>query len=599
MENIKQIIRNLPSSPGVYQFKNWDGIIIYVGKARNLKNRVSSYFKNKYDSYKTKTLASHIFDIEHIVVETESDALLLENNLIKKFQPKYNVLLKDDKTFPWICIKNESFPRIFSTRRLLKDGSEYYGPYTSALMVKTLLSLIRQLYQLRTCNYNLSLENIEKRKFRKCLEFHIGNCKAPCEMLQTKGDYENSIQLIRQILKGNISEVISYLNQLMHELALDCNFEEAEKIKQKIYLLERYKSKSTIVNPRINNIDVFSIYESEKSSWINFIKIIDGAIVQSHTVEIIKKLEETTEDILLFGIIDIREKVKSNSSEVIVPILISTNVKGIKFTIPKSGEKKKLLELSYRNAQQSYLVKQKVIMDSGFDNKTHLILEQAKTDLQLKDLPKHIECFDNSNVQGSNPVAACVVFINGKPAKKEYRHFNIKTVVGINDFATMKEIVMRRYKRLLEENSELPQLIIVDGGKGQLSAAVSGLKELGIYKSIPVIGIAKKLEEIYFPNDPIPLYINKNSTTLKLIQNLRNEAHRFGITFHRNKRSARMLENSLEKINGIGPKAFEKIIHEFGSIEFLKKSEPALIEEKLGKKIAAIILKEIINYSGK
>jgi excinuclease ABC subunit C len=599
MENIKQIIRNLPSSPGVYQFKNWDGIIIYVGKARNLKNRVSSYFKNKYDSYKTKTLASHIFDIEHIVVETESDALLLENNLIKKFQPKYNVLLKDDKTFPWICIKNESFPRIFSTRRLLKDGSEYYGPYTSALMVKTLLSLIRQLYQLRTCNYNLSLENIEKRKFRKCLEFHIGNCKAPCEMLQTKGDYENSIQLIRQILKGNISEVISYLNQLMHELALDCNFEEAEKIKQKIYLLERYKSKSTIVNPRINNIDVFSIYESEKSSWINFIKIIDGAIVQSHTVEIIKKLEETTEDILLFGIIDIREKVKSNSSEVIVPILISTNVKGIKFTIPKSGEKKKLLELSYRNAQQSYLVKQKVIMDSGFDNKTHLILEQAKTDLQLKDLPKHIECFDNSNVQGSNPVAACVVFINGKPAKKEYRHFNIKTVVGINDFATMKEIVMRRYKRLLEENSELPQLIIVDGGKGQLSAAVSGLKELGIYKSIPVIGIAKKLEEIYFPNDPIPLYINKNSTTLKLIQNLRNEAHRFGITFHRNKRSARMLENSLEKINGIGPKTFEKIIHEFGSIEFLKKSEPALIEEKLGKKIAAIILKEIINYSGK
>jgi excinuclease ABC subunit C len=396
-----------------------------------------------------------------------------------------------------------------------------------------------------------------------------------------------------------ISEVISYLNQLMHELALDCNFEEAEKIKQKIYLLERYKSKSTIVNPRINNIDVFSIYESEKSSWINFIKIIDGAIVQSHTVEIIKKLEETTEDILLFGIIDIREKVKSNSSEVIVPILISTNVKGIKFTIPKSGEKKKLLELSYRNAQQSYLVKQKVIMDSGFDNKTHLILEQAKTDLQLKDLPKHIECFDNSNVQGSNPVAACVVFINGKPAKKEYRHFNIKTVVGINDFATMKEIVMRRYKRLLEENSELPQLIIVDGGKGQLSAAVSGLKELGIYKSIPVIGIAKKLEEIYFPNDPIPLYINKNSTTLKLIQNLRNEAHRFGITFHRNKRSARMLENSLEKINGIGPKTFEKIIHEFGSIEFLKKSEPALIEEKLGKKIAAIILKEIINYSGK
>jgi excinuclease ABC subunit C len=594
MNIINQIVKNLPSSPGVYQFKNKEGKIIYIGKARNLKSRVSSYFnKNTYSSFKTKTLSEQVFHIDHIIVESEADALLLENNLIKKFQPKYNILLKDDKTFPWICIKKEAFPRVFSTRKFVKDGSEFYGPYTSALMVKTLLTLIRQLYQLRTCTFNLSDENIDRNKFKKCLEFHIGNCKAPCEKLQTKIEYENSINLIRQILKGNIIEVIYYLKSFMQELALQYKFEEAEIVKQKITLLERYKSKSTIVNPRINNIDVFSIFEHEKYSWINFMKIINGAIVQSHSIEIQKKLDETTEEILLFGIIDIREKVKSDSTEVIVPFNITSEIKGIKFIVPRGGEKKKLLELSLRNAKQSFILKQKVIESADFENRTLLILEQAKKDLQLHELPKHIECFDNSNIQGTNPVASCVVFKNGKPSKREYRHFNIKTVIGANDFASMEEVIYRRYKRAVDEKSELPQLVIIDGGKGQLSAAVSSLKKLQLYSSIPIIGIAKKLEEIYFPNDSVPIYLNKNSTTLKLIQNLRNEAHRFGISFHRNKRSTNMLKNKLEQIKGIGPKSSEKIIKKFGSFDALKTANHYEIEKSLGKKIFDIIRNEL------
>ncbi len=594
MDHIKQIIRNLPTSPGVYQFFNNEGKIIYIGKAKNLRSRVSSYFnKTKLDSYKTKTLSKQVFKIDHIIVESETDALLLENNLIKKFQPKYNVLLKDDKTFPWICIKKEPFQRIFSTRKLIKDGSEYFGPYTSALMVRTLLTLIRQLYQLRTCVFNLSDENIENGKYKKCLEFHIGNCKAPCEKLQTKVEYDNSITQIRHILKGNIIEVIQYLKTLMIEFAQQYRFEDAEKIKQKITLLERYKSKSTIVNQKLNNIDVFSIFEHEKCSWINFIKIINGAIVQSHTVEIQKKLNETTEEILLFGILDIREKVKSTSNEIIIPFKISSEIQGVKYTVPKEGDKKKLLELSLRNARHTFLLKQKTIEEGEFEKRSLVVLEKAKKDLQLLELPKHIECFDNSNTQGTNSVAACIVFRNGKPAKKEYRHYNIKTVKGANDFASMEEIVFRRYKRLLDEKTELPQLVIIDGGKGQLSAAVSSLKRLNLYSKIPMIGIAKKLEEIYFPNDSIPIYLNKNSTTLKLIQNLRNEAHRFGIAFHRNKRSSEMLKGKLEMIKGIGPVYAKRIIKKFGSIDNLKATDLNVIEKNLGRKIAEILRIEL------
>jgi excinuclease ABC subunit C len=594
MDRLNQILKNLPSFPGVYQFLNKDGKIIYIGKAKNLKNRVNSYFnKGKYDSYKTKTLSEQVFNIDYIIVETESDALFLENNLIKKYQPKYNILLKDDKTFPWISIKNEPFPRVFSTRRLVNDGSEYFGPYTSALMVKILLTLIRQLYQLRSCSYSLTKENIDRKRYKKCLEFHIGNCKAPCEQNQSKEDYDNSISLIRLILKGNIIEVIKYLKNLMKKFANDYKFEEAEKIKQKIVLLERYKSKSTIVSPKLNNLDVFSIYEHEKFYWINFIKINKGAIIQSHTIEIQKKLDETVEEILLFGIIDIRQKVNSTANEVIVPFRISSEIEGIKFVVPKSGDKYRLLELSKRNARQYFLLKQKTIESDEFENRTTSLLEKVKTDLQLKELPKHIECFDNSNIQGSNPVAACVVFKNGHPAKKEYRHYIIKTVTGADDFASMKEVVFRRYKRLLDENAELPQLVIVDGGKGQLSAAVESLKNLNLYSSIPIIGIAKKLEEIYFPYDSIPIYLNKNSTTLKLIQNLRNEAHRFGISFHRNKRSSAMLKSKLEQIKGIGPVYAQKIIKEFGSVEVIQSIDYKVIENTLGKKVALLLSEEL------
>lgn len=590
MSDLKFIISSLPKSPGVYQFFDSQGNIIYVGKAKNLRSRVSSYFnKNKYESYKTKILAGKVSDIKHILVETEADALLLENNLIKKLQPKYNVLLKDDKTFPWICIKNEPFPRVFSTRTLYKDGSDYYGPYTSTLMVRTLLNLVRQLYQLRTCNFNLSQDNLQKKKYKRCLEFHIGNCEAPCEELQAEEDYSNSIQQIKKILRGNIQEVIIYLKQLMQEYASQYKFEEAEVIKQKIILLERYKSKSTIVSPKLNNIDVFGYVEKDKAAYVNFLKIVNGAIVQSHTVEIINKLQEDKDDLLLFAIFDIREKVGSSTKDLIVSFKPKTEINDINFVVPQMGDKKKLLDLSERNAKHFFLQKQKIQENKSFSSKIDLLLERTKQDLQLKELPVIIECFDNSNIQGSNPVAACVVFKNGKPAKSEYRHFNIKTVVGPDDFASMEEVVYRRYKRMLDEGKELPQLIVIDGGKGQLSSSVKSLEKLKLYGKIPIIGIAKRLEEIFFPHDPVPLYIDKNSTTLKLIQNLRNEAHRFGITFHRDKRSAAMLSNSLEGISGIGIKTAEALLKKFGSVEIIKTKSLIQLAEFIGNKKAEIV----------
>ncbi len=580
----------MPNSPGVYQFIGRNGKILYVGKAKKLKSRVSSYFsKKKQESFKTRILTKQVTDIKHIVVENESDALLLENNLIKKIQPKYNVLLKDDKTFPWICIKNESFPRIFSTRKLTKDGSEYFGPYTSAFMVKTLLNLVRQIYQIRTCSYSLTSENIKNKKYQKCLEYHIGNCRGPCEGLQTNKEYQNSIVQIRKILKGNLQEVILHLKTIMQDLSRKYKFEEAENIKQKILLLERYKSKSTIVNPKLNNIDVFSFVEEDNRAFVNFLKVINGAIVQSHTIELLKRLDEQPEELLLFAIIDIREKIDSNALELLVPFIPIQDLENIKYIVPKKGDKKKLLELSVRNAKQFRIQKQRINEKSKYGVKTEKLLQKVKDDLQLTEIPKRIECFDNSNIQGANPVASCVVFLNGKPAKKEYRHFNIKTVKGSNDYASMEEIVFRRYKRLLDENKNLPQLIIIDGGKGQLHSAVKSLEKLDLYKKIPIIGIAKRLEEIFFHNDSIPIYIDKNSSTLKLIQNLRNEAHRFGIEFHRSKRSSAMIKNSLEDIKGVGKASIEKLMRAFKSVDTLKTKRQDEIAVIVGKRIASIV----------
>ena len=596
MESLQQIISTLPNSPGVYQFVDRNNKVIYVGKAKNIKKRVSSYFvKSKYVSYKIKTLVKQIFNIRHIVVENESDALLLENNFIKQLQPKYNVLLKDDKTFPWICIKKEPFPRIFSTRKFIRDGSEYFGPYTSAYMVKTLLAMVRELYPLRTCSYLLTQENIDNHKFKKCLEYHIGNCKAPCENLQTEDDYINSITQIRNILKGNIQEVIDYLNNIMLQLSRNYQFENAESIKQKIILLERYRSKSTIVSPKLKNIDVFSYIGKENLAIVNFIKIVNGAIIQSHTVELKNRMEDTKETLFLYAILDIREKVNSNAGEVIVPFYPTKDLNQLKFIVPKIGDKKRLLELSERNAKSYLLQKENLSKQKSVTSRENYILERVMNDLHLKELPKHIECFDNSNIQGSNPVASCVVFINAKPAKKEYRHFNIKSVKGANDYASMEEVVFRRYSRQLSENAELPQLIVIDGGKGQLGSAINSLKKLNLFEKIPVIGIAKKLEEIYFPNDPIPIYIDKNSPTLKLIQNIRDEAHRFGINFHRNKRSIQLLKNQLEQIQGVGRKSAEKLLTAFGSVENIRKKSSTDISKVVGNKLAQRILEGLKN----
>ncbi len=591
MEDISEIIRALPQQPGVYQFLDRDNHIIYVGKAKNLRSRVASYFnKQQYDSYKTKVLSKQVSTIRHIVVDTEADALLLENNLIKTLQPKYNVLLKDDKTFPWIVIKNEPFPRVFSTRNRIKDGSEYFGPYTSAFMVKVLLNLVRQIYHLRTCNFLLNDEQITRKRYKRCLEYHIGNCKAPCEGLQSLEDYQNSIDQIRNILKGNIQEVVSHLRELMQKLAANYKFEEAEAIKQKMLLLENYRAKSTIVNPKLSDVDVFSYCEKDNRVAINFLKVVQGAVVQSHTLEVKGKLRETPEELLLVAIVDIRTTVHSTSTELLVPFLPETELPGINFSIPRIGDKRKLLELSERNARHYLAQKEKMVDNRAFEKRKNDQLTQVKTDLKLKAIPAYMECFDNSNIQGAHPVAACVVFRNGKPSKKDYRHFNIKTVEGPNDFASMEEVIYRRYKRLIDEQQPLPDLVVIDGGKGQLSSAVKSLSKLKLLDKIPVIGIAKRLEEIYYPGDSVPLYIDKNSYTLKLLQYIRNEAHRFGISFHRDKRSVTMLKSSLEGIPGVGPATLEKLLRRFGSVERIVEQEEGVLAEIVGPKLAKQII---------
>lgn len=574
-------IRSLPSNPGVYQFYDAEDRILYVGKAKNLKKRVSSYFNKNHEFGKTRVLVRKIVAIRHIVVPTESDALLLENNLIKKYRPRYNVLLKDDKTYPWICIKNERFPRIFPTRKYIKDGSEYFGPYTSMKTVHTLLELIKSVYPLRTCNYDLSPEKIAAGRYKVCLEYHLGNCMGPCEGLQMELDYDRQITEIREIIKGNFKSSLHFFKNLMAAMAQELRFEEAQKIKEKIEVLENYQAKTTIVNPTINNVDVFSIVSDEAFAYVNFLQLSHGSIIRSHTMEIKKKLDETDQDLLQLAIVEIRQRFNSQSREVYLPFSIALE-DHLKVTVPKVGDKRKILELSERNAKffRQDRFKQIKIIDP--DRHTNRIMAQMKADLRLSQEPRHIECFDNSNIQGSNPVAACVVFKDGKPSKKDYRHFNIKTVTGPDDFASMEEVVFRRYRRLLDEGLPLPQLIVIDGGKGQLSSALKSMEALGLRGQIAIIGIAKRLEEIYFPDDPIPLYLDKKSESLKIIQQLRNEAHRFGITFHRNKRSRSAITSELEGIAGIGKKTMEELLKKYKSVKRIREASLKDLTETIG-----------------
>lgn len=574
-------IQTLPNNPGVYQYYDKEGKILYVGKAKNLKKRVSSYFNKLHDNAKTNVLVKKIVEIKHIVVATEADALLLENNLIKKLQPRYNVLLRDDKTYPWICIKKEAFPRIFPTRKIIKDGSEYFGPYTNFKTVNTILDLIKELYPLRTCHYDLSPTNIEKGKYKVCLEYHIGNCKGGCEGYETASNYQLQVDAIREILKGNFKESLRDFKTQMHHLASEMQFEEAQRIKEKINVLENYQSRSTILNPKISNIDVFSIISDETMAYVNFLQIAHGAIVSSHTLELKKKLDETNEELLELAVVELRERFELTSKEIILPFPLDFGDK-IKVTVPQLGDKKQILELSERNAKYYRLEQLKQIQIVDPERHTNRIMAQMMKDLRLTVEPRHIECFDNSNIQGTNPVSACVVFKDGKPSKKDYRHFNIKTVDGPNDFASMEEVVYRRYKRLLDENQSLPQLIIIDGGKGQLSSALKSIDELDLRGKIAIIGIAKRLEELFYPGDSVPLYLDKKSETLKIIQHLRNEAHRFGISFHRDKRSKSALQTSIDTIPGIGEKTMVTLIKHFKSVKRLKEATEKEISKVVG-----------------
>ncbi len=579
---LKELVAALPEEPGVYQFFDEQEKIIYVGKAKRLKRRVASYFNKVHDIAKTNVMVKKIADIKHLVVETEEDALLLENNLIKKHQPRYNILLKDDKSYPWICIKKEAYPRVHITRQLVKDGSEYFGPYTSVRMVRTLMDLIRSLYKLRTCNLKLNEESIGQGKFKVCLEYHIGNCKAPCVGKESLEEYRQTIAEIRHILKGNIRTVTDFLQEKMQILAEDYKFEEAQLLKEKLDLLEKYKSKSTIVSPTIDNIDVYSILADEDTAYVNFLKLVNGAIIQAHTIEIKKKLNESEEELLLMGIVEIRQKIFSTAKEIIVPFHLDLSMHNVGFTVPQRGDKKKLLDLSLRNVK--YFRQEKLKQLEKRQPKKHAdrILEGMKKDFRLQELPVHVECFDNSNIQGAHPVASCVVFRNAKPYKKDYRHFNIKTVVGANDFASMEEIIYRRYKRLLEEEKSLPQMIVIDGGKGQLGAALNALEKLDLRGKIAIVGIAKRLEEIFFPGDPYPLYLDKNSESLKVVQHLRNESHRFAITFHRDKRSKAFITSELDEVSGIGPKTKQSLISTFKSVENIKKASQEDLEKCVG-----------------
>ncbi|WP_300659908.1 excinuclease ABC subunit UvrC [Fluviicola sp.] len=584
-------LKTLPEKPGVYQYFDKNGTILYVGKAKNLKKRVSSYFNKNHEHAKTYILVKKIADIQYIVVDTEMDALLLENNLIKKYLPKYNIQLKDDKTYPWICVKKEPFPRVFSTRILVKDGSRYYGPYPSGRVMHTLLDLIRDLFPLRTCALDLSANKIEKGSYKVCLEYHIGKCKGPCEGKQKAPEYNGMIEQIEGILKGNISSVIQNLKQLMLQASGDFRFEEAHDIKTRIEILEKYKAKSTVVSPTIHQVDVVTMVEDNDTVFVNYLVINYGAIIHGITVEVKRKLDEKQGDIITFVLPELRERFQSEAKEILVESNVDWEMEGVRFFAPQRGDKKALIDLSLRNAKFYRLekIKQEKIKDP--EKHTNRILETMKTDLRLKELPVHIECFDNSNIQGTNPVSACVVFKDAKPSKKDYRHFNVQTVEGPDDFATMREAVYRRYKRLLEEEQPLPQLIIIDGGKGQLGAALEALEKLDLRGKIAIIGIAKRLEELFYPGDSLPLYLDKRSETLKVIQHLRNEAHRFGITHHRNRRSKSALNNELEQIPGIGEKTVQDLIKAFKSVKRVKEQNEESLAAIVGKAKAKVIVR--------
>lgn len=581
-EHIQTILSALPEKPGVYQYFDETGTIIYIGKAKNLRNRVRSYFNRVHDHPKTNILVRKIRDLKYIVVDTAEDALHLENSLIKEHKPRYNVLLKDDKTYPWICISKEAFPRVYQTRRVIKDGSRYFGPYSNVHMIRAILELLHDLFPLRNCRLPLDAYSIKSKNYKVCLQYHIKKCKGPCEGMQREDEYYEYIKGVQEILRGNGQKISGHLRENMLKLASELRFEEAQEIKDKLALIENYQSKSVIVHPTLTNIDVFGYEEDEKSAFVNFLHIVNGSITQALTIEYKKQLDESKEEILALGISEIRGRFKHLSREIVVPFDPDIDIDKVQITIPKSGDKKKLQELSQQNARQYKVDRYKQAEKLNPEQRVTRLMTTMQRDLQLHEQPRHIECFDNSNIQGTNPVAACVVFKNGKPSKKDYRHFNIKTVIGANDFASMEEIVYRRYKRLSEEGSPLPNLIIIDGGKGQLNAALNSLRSLGLEGKITVVGLAKRLEEIFYPDDPIPLYLDKSSETLKIIQQLRDEAHRFGITFHRQKRSIGQTASELDNIDGIGPKTKELLLTKYKSIKKLKEADWNDIKELIG-----------------
>ena len=590
--SIKIELSTMPTQPGVYQFLNKENKIIYIGKAKNLKKRVSSYFRGTISSRKTKNLVKNIAEIKHVVVNSESDALLLENTLIKKFQPKYNILLRDDKTYPWIVIKNEAFPRVLTTRRVEKDGSEYFGPFTNYKTVRTIMGIFSSLYSLRTCSFDLSSKNIENKKYKVCLEFHIGNCLGGCEGKQTEDNYQIYISNIRDFLKGKISSSINYFKNEMNIASENLNFEKAQRAKEKIDLLNNYQSKSTVVDSKLKSIDVFSIISDATHAYVNYLQVAYGRVVRFDNIEIKKKLDESDKEILLMSILNLRDKFSSKNKLVIANVDFD-NILDIKFINPKTGDNKKILNLSLRNATQFKLEKLKQIQIVDPERHSSRIMNQMKSDLRLNENPVHIECFDNSNIQGSNPVASCIVFKNAKPSKKDYRLFNIKTVEGPDDYASMEEVVFRRYKRILNEKSHLPNLIVIDGGKGQLSSSIKALKKLNLDKKIAILGIAKRLEEIFYPNDPFPLYLNKKSETLKVIQQMRNEAHRFAISFHRKKRSKQALSSTFDSIPGIGEKTKIQLLKKFKSLKKINEISDELLIKEIGisktKKLRAFL----------
>lgn len=582
-------LKTLPSEPGVYRYYDKNEQLLYVGKAKNLKKRVLSYFNKNLSGYRIKIMVSKIQRLETTIVNSEYDALLLENNLIKEHQPFYNVMLKDDKTYPWICIKNEDFPRIFLTRNVIKDGSEYYGPYAKVRPAKILLDTIKHIYKLRTCNLNLDPTKIAEGKYKVCLEYHIKNCEGPCEDLESKEEYDEKIDAIRGIIKGDFRKAKDYLVNQMMKLASNLKFEEAQIIKERLDILEDYQAKNTVVNPNIDDVDVFGMTSDETAAYVNFFKIRNGNIIQSFTTEIKKILEETDEDILEEALIEIRQKFSSDSKEVLLPFHLSVEIPNVKLIVPKVGDKKRIVELSEKNAKEYRLEKLKQVQIIDPERHTNRIMAEMQKLLRMPVEPRHIEGFDNSNIQGTNPVSACVVFKDGKPSKADYRIFHPKTVEGPNDFATMEEVIYRRYKRMLDEGESLPQLILIDGGKGQLSSAVKSLRLLGLYGKITIVGIAKRLEEIFFPEDPIPLYLDKKSETLKILQRVRDEAHRFGVKHHRTRRKNSTIKSELEEIPGVGEKTIELLLSKLKSVKRIKESNLETLEEILGKSKAKVI----------